>query len=120
MTFASAYKDYWLSFGLPVYDENTVPDTAQMPYITYQYNENGFDDGEVFLSVSLWYKGYSWLEADLKAAEIKRDIQGFGGKVIKCDEGYIWLKRSSPFIQRVNDPNENIRHVLINVAVEFF
>ena len=54
MTFASAYKDYWLSFGLPVYDENTVPDTARMPYITYQYNENGFDDGEIFLSVSLF------------------------------------------------------------------
>ena len=67
MTFASAYKDYWLSFGLPVYDENTVPDTAQMPYITYQYNENGFDDGEVYLGVSLWYKGFSWFEVDLKA-----------------------------------------------------
>ena len=26
---------FWSQFGLPAYDENSVPDDAQMPYITY-------------------------------------------------------------------------------------
>lgn len=119
MSYSSAYKSYWLQYGIPVYNENNVPDTIPMPYLTYQYAENGFDDGEVYLTVNLYYQGVSWLEAELKADEIKRDILGFGGRVIKCDEGYIWIKRSSPFIQRVSDPNENVRHVVINVTVEF-
>ena len=127
MSYSSAYKSYWLQYGIPVYNENTVPDNIPMPYITYQYAENGFDDGEVYLTVNLYYQGLSWLEAELKANEIcivaKNDgvveLSSSEKIVVKCDDGYIWIKRSSPFIQRVNDPNENVRHIVINVAVEF-
>ena len=39
-----AYRAFWASFGLNAYDENTVPEDAELPYITYEYAENGFDD----------------------------------------------------------------------------
>ena len=32
---SQAVHDFWSSFGLTAYDENAVPDNAQMPYITY-------------------------------------------------------------------------------------
>ena len=36
MTKAAAIYQFWNSFGLTAYEENTVPDDAAFPYITYQ------------------------------------------------------------------------------------
>ena len=33
---AQALHSFWSGFGLTAYDENTVPDGAQLPYITYE------------------------------------------------------------------------------------
>lgn len=113
------YNAFWNSFGLKAYDENTVPDNASLPYITYEYAENGFDDGEIALTANLWDGGKSWEYISKIADNIKHTI-GYFGKIIRTDEGYIVINRRSPFAQRMSDPNDNIRRVLIGVSVEFY
>ena len=36
MTKAAAIYQFWNSFGLTAYEENSVPTDATFPYITYQ------------------------------------------------------------------------------------
>ena len=43
MTKAAAIYQFWNSFGLTAYEENTVPTDATFPYITYQLVTDSFD-----------------------------------------------------------------------------
>ena len=117
MTKASALYDFWNNF-LTAYEENTVPDDAKFPYITYQVVEDSFEN-EVQISVSLWYRSTSWLEINAKADEISQAI-GRGGILLPCDNGKIWIKRGTPFAQNMGDENDElIRRKYINITVEF-
>jgi hypothetical protein len=115
---AQALHSFWSDFGLTAYDENTVPDGAQLPYITYEVATNSFDDGDIALSANLWYFGRSWAEISQKTDEIAQKI-GFGGYTIKTDTGYLWIKRRTPFAQRMSDENENIRRILLSISAEY-
>ena len=119
MTKAAAIYQFWASFGLPAYEENSVPDTSTFPYITYQLVTDSFEN-EVILTGSIWYRDTSWLSVNTKAEEISQDI-GLGGKLIDCDGGKIWLKRGSPFAQNMGDDTDDlIKRKYINLSAEFF
>ena len=68
MTKASALYQFWNSFGLTAYEENTVPDDAAFPYITYQLVTDSFDR-EIPLTASLWYRSESWKAINAKTEE---------------------------------------------------
>ena len=119
MTKAAAIYQFWASFGLPAYEENSVPDTSTFPYITYQLVTDSFEN-EVILTGSIWYRDTSWLSVNTKAEEISQAI-GLGGKLIDCDGGKIWLKRGSPFAQNMGDDTDDlIKRKYINLSAEFF
>ena len=119
MTKAAAIYQFWASFGLPAYEENSVPDTSTFPYITYQLVTDSFEN-EVILTGSIWYRDTSWLSVNTKAEEISQAI-GLGGKLIDCDGGKIWLKRGSPFSQNMGDDTDDlIKRKYINLSAEFF
>lgn len=114
-----ALNYFWSSFGLNAYDENTVPDDAVLPYITYNTATDSLDN-VVPLTGSVWYKGMSWTEVEAKAEEIARYIGEFGHKVIKLDGGYLYITKGSPFAQRVVDgSDEQMRRIYINITAEF-
>jgi hypothetical protein len=115
---AQALHAFWSSFGLPAYDENTVPDDAKLPYITYEVATASLDDGDVALSAHLWYFGKTWADISRKADEIARNI-GFGGKTLKTDTGYVWIKRRVPFAQRMSESDDNIRRIFLGISAEF-
>ena len=118
MTKAAAIYKFWNSFGLTAYDENTVPDDATFPYITYQLVTDSFDR-EIPLSASLWYRSESWTSINAKTEEISQKISR-GGKIISCDGGAIWLKRGQPFAQSMGDEsNDLIKRKYINITAEF-
>jgi hypothetical protein len=118
MTKAAAIYNFWGTF-LKAYEENTVPEDAVFPYITYQLVTDSLDN-EVQMAVSLWYRGSSWVEANAKAEEISQKI-GRGGKILKCDNGRIWLKRGTPFSQNMGDDTDNlIKRKYLNITAEFF
>ena len=118
MTKAAAIYQFWSGFGLTAYEENTVPEDAAFPYVTYQLVTDSFDR-EVAATASLWYRGESWTAINAKTEEIAQHI-GLGGKIIKCDGGRIWIKRGQPFAQNMGDESDDlIKRKYLNLTFEF-
>lgn len=118
MTKDEALYSFYSGFGLPAYDENTVPDEATLPYITYQVATSDFDN-DVMLSASLWYRSTSWVPIRNKAIEIENYI-GRGGVFLPFDGGAVWLRRGSPFAQRMGEPSDDsVRRILLNLTAEY-
>lgn len=119
MDYAQALQYFWSSFGIPAYDELTTPDKATEPYITYEVQE-AETFNTVNLTANLWYKSKSWSEITKKSKEIKEYI-GLGGVTIQTDNGgVIWIKCSTPFAIRMEEPTDkSIRRIVINIEVEF-
>lgn len=113
-----ALYNLWASFGLPAYDEQTVPDGVQMPYITYE-TATGDLFTQVALTASIWYRSNSWAAITQKMEQINDEL-GLGGKTIPFEGGILWIKRGTPFAQRVAEPNDDaVRRYFLNVVAEF-
>ena len=118
MTKAAAIYQFWSGFGLTAYEENTVPEDAVFPYITYQLVTDSFDR-EVAATASLWYRGESWTAINAKTEEISKKI-GASGKKIAVDGGGIWIKRGQPFAQNMGDESDDlIKRKYINISIVF-
>lgn len=116
---AQALHKFWSSFGLPAYDQLTVPDGAQMPYITYV----GVTDKigtPVALTGSLWYRSTGWADITQKADEISEYVNKYGHATEKFDNGYIYITGGVPFAQRMSDDTDDmIRRIYINIMAEY-
>lgn len=122
MTKEAALYEFWSSFKLPAYEENSIfalKDAPVFPYITYEVQTDSFGDA-VYLTGSLWYRTPSWTEANAKKREIAEFI-GMGGVMTDIDGGAMWIKRNSPFAQNLGDSSDDmIKRVVLNIAVEYF
>lgn len=114
---AQGIDSFWNGFGIPAYDENTVPTNAVMPYITYATLYDNLDH-PVVLTASIWYRSTSWKDITKKADQIAENV-GVGGKTIKLDDGYAYITRGTPFAQRMNDTDDSVRRIYINLITEF-
>lgn len=131
MTKAAAIYNFYSSFNIPAFEENSVPtyeedkgnsspdDTdLKFPYLTYELITDSFGT-EIPISFSIWYRSESWTAANAKEKEISAAI-GRGGKILPCDGGAIWLKRGTPFAQRMgDDSDEMVKRIYFNVSAEF-
>lgn len=121
MDSAQALKRFWSRFGWKAYDTATVPSEEldpDIPRITYDVSMSEFLS-EVSLSASLWDRSYSWERISQKADEIYEYI-GLGGRIIYYSGGSIWIKRGSPFMQRMSDEDDTVRRIYILIDVEYF
>lgn len=117
MTKAAALQKFFSSFGIPAYVSTSVPDDAEPPYLTYTYVSTAFGNEPVSLTVNLWYRTTSEAIPNAKAQELSEAI-GYGGKLLPCDEGYIWLKRDTT--TSLDDPEDStIKRRYINVTAEY-
>ena len=113
----TAIHTLWSSFGLTAYDENTVPDNAVLPYITYSASVGDLNEA-VYLTASIWYRSNSWTEVSQKAEEIS-DLIG-GGMGVGYDGGRLWVTKATPFAQRLADENDQqIRRIVLQITGEF-
>lgn len=118
MTALQSLQAFWGSFGIPAYDENTIPDDATLPYITYEASEDFFG-ATLAQSASLWYRSPSWAAITEKEQEIA-DFITRGGRQIAYDGGAFWIKRGNPWAQRMNEPSDNmVRRIVLNIEIEF-
>ena len=111
-----ALHSFWSQFGT-AYDQNTVPEDAELPYITYEVITDNFGS-QTILSASIWDRGTSW-ESVTNILHSIENVLGYGGQTIVYEGGLLWIKRGTPFSQRMNDPDDSIRRILINIEVEF-
>lgn len=128
MNKVQALHNFWSSFGLKAYDENSVPEVIddgnggkiklEPPYITYEASSDYF--GSTLLrTASLWYRSSSWAEITAKEQEIAAAISR-GGYMIPFDGGTIWLQRSTPWAQRMGDPSDDmIKRIVLTISIEF-
>lgn len=117
---AQALNRFWSSFGIPAYDVNTVPDEAQMPYITYETTTDSLDNS-LPLTASIWYRQMSWADISKKADEIAEYLYKQNPATVKIDGGRLYITKGTPFAQRMEDPSDSmIRRIIINITAEFF
>lgn len=115
-----AQFNFWSSFGIPAYEENTVPDAdyVAFPYITYQAVNAGFDEDAV-VNASIWTRNTSWEQADNLANTVQNALRN-GGVVVPYTGGMIWVTPENPLIQNMGDPNDDrIRRKLLTVQLHF-
>lgn len=115
--------DFWSQFGIPAYEENSVPDLKDMaepkyPYITYEAAAGGFDD-LIPISASLWDRSPSWETVDRLADEIEHHIRT--SNPVRYDAGmYRIYIGYTTFAQNMGDPDDDmIKRKLLNVTFEF-
>lgn len=119
MTKAAALHQFFSSFGMTAYTATSVPEDAVFPYLTYELITSAWEGGEVGLTVNLWFYTTSEAVPNAKAEELSEAI-GMGGKILRCDGGYIWLKRGSPWCQSLADETSpTIKRRYINVTAEY-
>lgn len=111
-----ALYQFWNSFDISAYDESSVPDNAELPYITYNVVTGSIGDITI-MSASVWYRTNSWTYLDAMANRISSYI-GYGGITLEIDSGLVWIKRSSPFAQRMADDGE-VKRMLLQISVEY-
>jgi hypothetical protein len=117
MTKAASIYSFWEKF-LTSYEENSVPDDAEFPYITYQFIEDSFGI-DLQMTASLWYRSSSWVNINKMTDLISNHI-GRGGIFLPCDGGKIWIRRGIPFAQNMGDESDDlIKRKYLNVTVEF-
>lgn len=113
-------QQFWESFGLPAYDENTYftkGERPAYPHITYQAI-SGVMGQIASVSASIWYKATSWADISQKADYILKQVSG--GRVVRVEGGFFWFKvpELTPFAQRVDSGDEQIKRILISMEVE--
>ena len=115
--------EFWLQFGVPAYEENSVPDLRDMPepkypYITYEASAGGFDD-LIPITASIWDRSASWENVDKLTDEIEHHIRT--ADPVKYDAGmYRVYIGYTTFAQNMGDPDDDmIKRKLLNVTFEF-
>ena len=112
-----AIHGLWASFGLPAYEQTSVPDDAQYPYITYEPSVSDFEN-VVSLSGKLWYQSTSLAAISQKTEEIARAVSPY--KIIPIDGGYVHITQGSPFAQPIPGEKDTIKGKYIYMQAEFF
>ena len=119
MTKAQAIYQFWASFGLKAYDTQSVPDSAVLPYITYE-TSTGTIGAQMTLTGNVWYRSTSWKDVSDKVDEIAKKIAEMDA--VKIDDGYMYvtIPETTPFAQRLSDPSDDmIKGNTLSVNFEF-
>ena len=111
-----AIDAYWNRYGVPAYNELTVPDTAPDKHITYQ-SGIGRLNGPMTLSGSLYWRSSSWAWGMQKATEMLKVMNA----EIPVDGGYVLFRVPDAYsAQPATDPMDpQVRRMIFQVQVEF-
>lgn len=114
-----ALETFWSSFGLPAYDQYTVPGDAVLPYLTYEDVTDSIGT-VVHMTASLWYRDRSWTAISQKAQEIADAITAMYPITLPLDTGRLYLTRGTPWAQRMIEPDDSgVRRVILNLQAEY-
>lgn len=103
---ASTLYQFFSSFGIPAYESHSVPDDAELPYITYVLNDGNWTSA-VSIIATVWYKDTSLRGLSEKVDEIKKAV-GEGLSFSIPEGGAIYLYRDTPFAQMQNTGKDGV------------
>lgn len=109
-------NSFWNSFGWKAYDAASVPEEVPKKHISYEASSDTFGN-TVAQTANLWDVSTSWKDIQEKEMEIS-DYIGRGGIMIMYGDGAMWIKKGTPWAQRLPD-EENIKRIVINIEIEF-
>ena len=113
-----AQDNFWSSFGVDAYEENSVLVGTAYPYITYEAYD-ALWSGDVAVSASIWTRSAEWSEADGLANAILNRLKN-GGATVPYTDGMIWITADAPIAQSMGDPDDNmVKRKLIRVILHF-
>ena len=114
---ARALQEFFSGFGIPAYNENTVPKDAEPPYITYPLREPEWNQATSFYANVYYRNAESNRDSLEKADEIVRAI-GDGLK-LPVTGGWLVLWPETPLIQAM-PPNGDVRAAYINLSINAY
>lgn len=118
MTKEAALQAFFEQF-LPSYAASAVPEDVEFPYLTYELITSAWEEGEVGLTVNLWYYTTSEAIPNTMARLISQMI-GAGGVQVPCEDGTIWLTRGSPWCQSLTDSTDSrIKRRYLNITANY-
>lgn len=118
MTKEAALQSFFEQF-LPAYAASAVPEDVEFPYLTYELITSAWEEGEVGLTVNLWYYTTSEAIPNTMARLISLMI-GAGGVQVPCEDGTIWLTRGSPWCQSLTDSTDSrIKRRYLNITANY-
>lgn len=121
-----AQHTFWSSFGVPAFEENSVPDMPTLKelgirdYITYQ-KVNGVFGSSVMVNPNIWTRSATWDRADALQIAIQSQLE-HGGKCFLYDGGMIWAtpENNASFSQSLGDPDDDmIKRYRLSVILQF-
>ena len=112
-----ALNDFFGGFGLPAYSKNNVPESARMPYITYEASVPA-PTQSALLHAWVWYRGTGLGPVSEKADAIYRAIRR--GAALRTAAGalYLFPDARTPFAQEQPDPDKNVRGMYLTMVIE--
>lgn len=113
-----AQHEFWNSFGVPAYEEHSVPDKAPFPRITYEAAMSTFEN-LVAITASIWTRSTSWETADTLSNTIEGRIKEMGCPEIVGGRYRVFIGQTT-FAQKMDDPNDDqIKRIVLNVTFEY-
>lgn len=112
---AVAMNEFFSGFGLEAYPENTVPEDAELPYITYSLNVPEWNQKATNYA-RVWYRSRANSAMLRKADQITAALGE--GKKLPLDAGYLVLWPESPKGQVMVDGDT--RSVYLNFSINAY
>ena len=116
----SALYAFWSGFGIPAYEENSVPTGSlrpNYPYITYEAMATPWN-GDVLMSASVWTRSTSWEQADALADAVEAKIKD--GYILPYDGGIIYITANDTFAKHLSEPDDDmVKRVLLGPRFQF-
>lgn len=115
-----ALRNFFGSFGLKAYEENSVPDdvvTGDMPYITYELVTGSLNEQNTALSCQIFYKSNSLVKLNAVTEKLSDALNG--GAKLQCDKGYIVLYRGTPFATNRPTEDKSVKAKYINITADY-
>ena len=118
MTKQQALYSFFAAFGLPAFADTAVPDGTPLPYLEYEVLTDSFTGEAVYPTARIWYRDDGEAAINAKVNEISRAI-GDRGLLIRCDEGYVWINRASPFSRGISGADSRVKGQVLNLMTRF-
>lgn len=113
---AEALYNFASSFGWDAYPEQSVPNDAELPYITYTLREDDFRVPGL-IQMRLWNVSEGYTEINSVVDKIELEVRD--GKKLFTESGIIYLYKGSPWCQFQPSEEPNLKIAYLNFIAHF-